>query len=187
MEIPHRPKIYEKLFFLFSGAVISTPFPALANSLISFLLMTNLPIVTASIISIAIVAPILEEFAKAYPLFYRHGETERSIYILGFLAGLGFGIAEFILYVFGLGAPVYIRLPLILFHAATTTIMAYGIAKYQALYFYIIAVVLHFLYNISIILGGNWLYVAVVTVAFAYAASWQLYKQTREKTIDKWL
>lgn len=187
MEIPHKPKIYEKLFFLFSGAVISTPFPALANSLITFLLMANLPITTASIISIAIVAPILEEFAKAYPLFYRHGETERSIFILGFLTGLGFGIAEFFLYVYGFGAPIVIRLPLILFHAAATTIVAYGIAKYQALYFYIIAVILHFLYNLSIIMSGNWTYIAVTTVVITYFLSYYLYKQTKEKMIDGWI
>ena len=49
------------------------------------------------------IAPFIEELAKVFPLFYRHGETERSIVMLGILIGLGFGITEFVLYVAVLG------------------------------------------------------------------------------------
>jgi len=183
----HRPRLPEKLFFLFSGAVISTPFPALANSLVMYFLALSLPGFQAALISIAIVAPILEEFAKAYPLFYRHGETERSLFILGFLTGLGFGIAEFLLYVFALQAPVIERLPLILFHATTTTIVAYGIGRYKAFIFYIIAVGLHFFYNLSILAGDLWIVGAYAAVIISYLLSWYLYHQTCEKTIDRWI
>jgi len=44
---------------------------------------------------IVILAPFIEELAKVFPLFYRHGETERSLVTLGLLIGLGFGVAEF--------------------------------------------------------------------------------------------
>jgi RsiW-degrading membrane proteinase PrsW (M82 family) len=87
--------------------------------------------------------PFIEEFAKAYPLFYRHGETRRSIFTLGFLTGLGFGITEFLFYVFGQGAPVFVRLPSIFFHAASASIIAYGIATKRPMRYYVIAVFLH--------------------------------------------
>jgi RsiW-degrading membrane proteinase PrsW (M82 family) len=64
---------------------------------------------TSSVLSTAIlvivIAPFIEELAKVFPLFYRHGETERSIVTLGLLLGLGFGIAEFTQYVVLLGVP----------------------------------------------------------------------------------
>ena len=66
-----------------------------------------MPLIYAQICSVAIVAPFIEEFAKVFPLFYRHGENERSIITLGLLTGLGFGITEFLFYVFILGAPFF--------------------------------------------------------------------------------
>jgi len=49
-------------------------------------------------------APFIEEVVKVFPLFYRYGETERSLIDLGILVGIGFGITEYTLYVFTLGA-----------------------------------------------------------------------------------
>ena len=83
----------------------------------------------ATLCSTAIAAPFIEEFTKDYPLFYRHGESERSIFTLGFLVGLGFGVSEFFVYVLALGVLILIKVPGIFFHAASTSISAYGIAK----------------------------------------------------------
>ena len=179
----HRPGIKEKLFFLLSGALISTPFPALANSLIDYFILIDLPSFYGSLISVVIAAPILEEFAKAYPLFYRHGETERSIFTLGFLTGLGFGIAEFFLYTLVFDVPATLRLPLVLFHATNTAIVAFGIGKHRALVYYLLTVILHALYNFSITSGSLNL-IAIFSIAFSFILSWFLYKKTREVQID---
>ena len=176
---PHQPSISEKLFFFFSGALISTPFPALFNSLASYFLVLNLPVNIAIVISIAVVAPILEEFAKAYPLFYRHGETKRSIFTLGFLTGLGFGIAEFLLYVFIFQAPPLIRFPLIFFHAASTSIIAFGIGRKKAFPFYLLAVVLHSLNNLASFFGF-WLIGGTFSVLFSIVLAIFLYRKTSE-------
>jgi RsiW-degrading membrane proteinase PrsW (M82 family) len=184
---PHRPHITEKLFFLFSGAIMSTPFPAMANTLINTFLVLNIDYQLAMTISIIIIAPILEEFAKAYPLFYRHGETERSLIILGFLTGLGFGIAEFLLYIFYYQAPIIYRLPLIFFHASTTTIVAAGIGKNRSLISYLLAVILHSLVNIFAIMSGGWTIGVFAVSIFSYILAWYLYKISSEKTIDFWI
>ncbi|VVB88670.1 Protease prsW family protein [uncultured archaeon] len=146
----HKPGLNEKTFFILSGIIVSIPITFFVNIFSSHLCFL-LPVFYAEICAAAIFAPFIEEFSKAYPLFYRHGETERSIFTLGFLVGLGFGITEFFFYVFG-GAPVFIRFPLIFFHAASTSITAYGIARNQAMPFYLLAVALHFLYNFSTVL-----------------------------------
>ncbi len=98
-------------------------------------------------LSIVVLAPFIEELAKVFPLFYRHGETERSIVTLGLLIGLGFGIAELVLYVFFLGAPLIDRFPGVIFHASSASITAYGVAKKNPLPYYLIAVMLHLTNN----------------------------------------
>jgi RsiW-degrading membrane proteinase PrsW (M82 family) len=80
-------------------------------------------------LSIVVLAPFVEELVKVFPLFYRHGESERSLVILGILIGLGFGISELVLYVFFLGVPLVERIPGVIFHASSAAITAYGIAK----------------------------------------------------------
>lgn len=181
--MPHRPGIKEKLFFLLSGIIISTPFPALANSLIDYFLLINLPFFYGSLISASIIAPILEEFAKAYPLFYRHGETEKSIITLGFYTGLGFGIAEFLIYTLVLHVPVASRFPLVFFHASNTSIVAYGIGRHKAWIFYLIAVFLHGLYNYSVS-SGQLNIVAILPVAFSFVFALFLYRKAKEIKID---
>ncbi len=93
--------------------------------------------------AVIILAPFIEELAKVFPLFYRHGETERSIVTLGILIGLGFGISELVLYVAFLGVPLIDRIPGVIFHASSAAITAYGIAKKNPLPYYLLAVVLH--------------------------------------------
>lgn len=180
---PHRPDLKEKIFFLISGIIVSIPITLLFESLVDNA-STALPTFIAQAVLIVIFAPIIEEFAKAYPLFYRHGETERSIFILGFLVGLGFGISEFFVYVFVTGVPILLRLPGILFHAASTSIIAYGIAKRQPIRYYSLAVGLHFLNNFSALLDPGIIGFLIANIG-AYYFSWNFYKKTSEKFIDQ--
>ncbi len=137
-----------------------------------------------------IVAPFLEEFAKAFPLFYRHGETVRSIFILGFLVGLGFGIFEFLTYVIILGVPVFFRLSGIVFHASSTSITGYGIATGRTAPFYLIAVLLHFSNNVfafvpyaldSSATFGPWSIGLIIVTPLALFLSFTLYNKTSDK------
>ena len=102
----HKPDLKEKIFFLLAGLLVSVPFTIFfsdfSNSLCDFM-----PILFAQLCSVVLLAPFIEEFAKVFPLLYRHGENERSLMTLGVLTGLGFGITEFILYTFVLGAPLF--------------------------------------------------------------------------------
>jgi len=143
----HRPSLGEKLFFLLSGMVSSVPLTLLVNQFASSFL-GSLSLFYAVLVSVVLFSPFVEEFAKAFPLLYRHGETERSIFTLGLLVGLGFGLAEFVLYVFVLGVPFVYRLGGIVFHAASTSITAYGIATKRAGLFYLVSVGLHFSNNL---------------------------------------
>ncbi len=180
---PHRPKLKEKTFFFISGIIVSVPMTLLFGALTSDFL-GNLSFIFANLISLLIFTPLIEEFAKAFPLFYRHGETERSIFILGFLVGLGFGISEFFLYVFAFGVPFPLRLPGILFHAASTSIIAFGIAKKNPIPFYLIAVGLHFLNNLSAIFLFGTIGIIVANLG-SYYLSWRFYNETSERFIEE--
>ncbi len=178
----HRPDTKEKIFFFISGLIISIPFTfffeAYADSLAA-----ALPPLYASVLSIAIFAPIIEEFAKAYPLFYRHGETERSIVTLGLLVGLGFGIFEFFGYTLVLGVPVWIRLPGLFFHAATTSITAYGISKGKGARYLALAVLLHFLNNLFAFDDLLYILAGVPVLVATFLLSWFFYSRTTETMI----
>lgn len=178
----HRPELKEKIFFLVSGIIISVPLTLFIGSFTDSLCVI-LPIFYATLCTTSIFTPFIEEFAKAYPLFYRHGETERSIFLLGFLVGLGFGFAEFLVFVLGLGVPIFVRLPGILFHAASASITAYGIVKKQSAQFYLIAVGLHFSNNIAALFNPLWLIVGPTTIAVTYFISWVLYRKTSEALV----
>lgn len=179
---PHRPDIKEKLFFLISGIIVSVPITLFFGTLADRPLAV-LPVFYATIVAVVILTPFIEEFAKGFPLFYRHGETERSIFILGFLVGLGFGLSEFFIYV-ALGTPFYERIPGIFFHAASASIIAYGIAKKQPLFYYLIAVGLHFLNNFSAVFEVGIIGFIIANLG-AYYLSYDLYKKTNERIIDK--
>ena len=172
----HRPGLKEKFFFFLSGTIVSIPFTLYTRTLTSQLCVL-MPILYARICSTAIFTPFVEEFAKAYPLLYRHGETERSIFTLGFIVGLGFGITEFFMYVFLVRTPMYIRLPVIFFHAASTSITAYGIARDRP-WLYLVAVTLHFLNNLGAIFGLLWLIYGFPTLIVALFLSWTFYWKT---------
>lgn len=182
----HKPGLGEKLFFLISGAIMSVPFTLLAENLANDLVTAGISeIFFAQVLSIAIIAPFVEEFAKVYPLFYRHGETERSIFILGFLVGLGFGIVEFLLYIFVYGADIVPRLLPLIFHATNASIIAYGIATRRTVQFYLIAVFLHFLNNFSALAGTFWSFGVVAANGTSYYLAWYLYYKTSEKRFSK--
>ena len=188
----HRPSSNEKLFFLISGMISSVPLTLFISQFTDSLAISALSPTDALLVSSVIVAPFLEEFAKAFPLFYRHGESQRSIFTLGLLVGLGFGIIEFILYVFLLGVPLIFRIAGVLFHAASTSIIAYGIATRHTLMFYLIAVGLHFSNNLlafaesptdSAVFFG-WGSLGVYLIMFTtLSLSWLLYRRTTEKII----
>lgn len=180
---PHRPDWKEKLFFLSSGVIVSIPLTLFVGSFAQSICIV-LPVFYATVCSVVIFTPFIEEFAKAFPLFYRHGETERSIFILGFLVGLGFGITEFVIYVFFMGVPVFARLPGVFFHAASTSIVAYGIAKKQPIFYYLIAVGLHFLNNFSALFQYQIIGFLIANLS-AYYLSFRFYHKTSEKFIDQ--
>jgi RsiW-degrading membrane proteinase PrsW (M82 family) len=172
----HKPSFKELAFFFLSGIVISFPFA---------LFFEQLSAVVPVVLSIVILAPLIEELAKVFPLFYRHGETERSLVTLGLLLGLGFGITEFFLFVFVAGVPFVVRVPGIIFHASSATIIAYGIAKKKPLPYYLIGVMLHATYNfIAVVLpSGFGVLIALAILIPAYLLAWRLYQQSSKEKI----
>lgn len=181
----HKPDIKEKIFFLGSGLLMSVPFTLFVSDFSNSLCIA-LPMIVAQVCSIVIFAPFIEEVAKVFPLFYRHGETERSIVDLGILAGLGFGITEFVLYVFTLGAFFLFRIPALIFHASSTCITAYGIAKKKPLKYYLIAVAAHLANNLFAVFSStdSFLFLPALAVLLAtYLLAWRLYHQTSETIV----
>lgn len=176
----HNPDAKEQFFFFLSGIIISIPmslfFEIFGNSIAPF----TSQIFTA-LWATALIAPLVEEFAKAYPLFYRHGETERSIYTLGFLVGLGFGVSEFFVYILAYGSPIILRLPGILFHAASTSIVAYGISRKRAGFFYIVAVLLHAVNNFFAQFGDLWLIGGIGAILATYFISLYFNAKVKDK------
>jgi len=163
----HKPSLRELAFFFSSGILVSIPFTLFFAQLYTFL---------PSAIAIVILAPFIEELAKVFPLFYRHGETERSYVVLGVLIGLGFGISEFILYVFFLGVPFVARIPGIIFHASSASITAYGIAKKNPLPYYLIAVSLHIANNFFALTGDIFsLFAELLVLIAVYLLAWRYY------------
>jgi RsiW-degrading membrane proteinase PrsW (M82 family) len=116
----HKPSLRELIFFFSSGILVSIPFALFFANLYPFF---------PAALAVILVAPLIEELAKVFPLFYRHGETERSLVTLGILTGLGFGISELVIYVALLNVPLIARIPGVIFHASSAAITAYGIAK----------------------------------------------------------
>lgn len=181
----HKPGIKEKIFFLGSGLLVSVPFTVFFSEF-SNSLCVAMPLLFAQVCSLVIFAPFIEEVAKVFPLFYRHGETERSILDLGILVGLGFGLTEFVLYVFTLGASFIARVPGVIFHASSAGITAYGIAKKKPLPFYLISVALHLANNLLALLSNSlsFLYIpAIVVLVTTYLLAWRLYLRTSETIV----
>ena len=180
----HKPDASEMLFFFLCGVVISVPLTLFIYQYTDALLVGLNPAAIA-LISQVLIAPFIEEFSKAYPIFYRHGETQRSIFNLALLVGIGFGMVELITYVSALGAPISSRLPGLLFHPASTSITGYGIATKQPIPFYMIAVALHFSYNFLVLTINDpfgfsaGIFIVIITLF----SSWQLRNRTKEKIV----
>ena len=174
----HKPSLKEKLFFFTSGIIVSVPLASFFETLFASPFAPGI----VPVLTIAVLAPTIEEFGKAYPLFYRHGETKKSIMTLGFLVGLGFGIIEFLEYVLILRVPFIARLPGIFFHAASTSIIGYGIANKKPVAFYLVAVALHFSNNIVALYAP---YEPLLFIIFAVTVYlwWYLYQKTPETII----
>ena len=181
----HKPDASEMIFFFLCGVIISVPLTLFIYQYTDTLLV-GLNSFTAALISRTLFAPFIEEFAKAYPLFYRHGETERSIFNLAIIVGLGFGIVELLTYVSVLGVPIEYRIPGLLFHPASTSVTAYGIATKRPLPFYLIAVFLHFANNyLALTLAEPSLQVlaSILVVGTTALMSWQLRSKTKEQIV----
>ncbi len=180
----HKPDASEKLFFFACGVIISVPLTLFIYQYTDSLLIGLDPF-TIALISRAFFAPLIEEFSKAYPLFYRHGETQRSLFDLAILVGSGFGIVELLTYVSVLGTPIIYRLPGLFFHPASTSIVAYGIATKRPLPFYLFTVLLHFANNfLALTLTELFpLVSSIFVVAIAVFTSWQLRTRTKEKIV----
>jgi len=178
----HKPSMNEMLFFLTSGMIMSVPLTLFIYQYADALLFSLDPF-TVALISGTVFAPFIEEFSKAYPLFYRHGETERSIFNLALLVGIGFGIVELVTYVFAFEAPLGSRLPGLFFHPASTSITAYGIATKRPFLFYMIAVALHFSNNYLILASPFSSASSIFVVALTVIASFVLHGKTKEKIV----
>ena len=135
------------------------------------------------LLAVILVAPFVEEFAKVLPLFYRHGETERSIVTLGILIGLGFGISEFFLYVFVYDVPWIVRIPGVIFHASSAAITAYGIAKKKPLPYYLTSVLLHAANNFfAVVAPVNFGVLAELLILITvYLLAWRFYHQASDE------
>jgi hypothetical protein len=174
----HKPNRRELIFFFASGILVSIPFATFFESFVpagGF----------AAVLLLVVFAPPIEELAKVFPLFYRHGETERSLVTLGLLIGLGFGAAEFVGYVFLLGAPFISSISHFIFHASSATIVAYGISKKNPLPFFLIAVSLHATNNLFVFspfpIG---VFVQVLVLITVYLLAWYFYhKASAEKMV----
>jgi hypothetical protein len=88
------------------------------------------------------------------------------------------------LYVMVFGGSVLIRLPGLFFHAASTSITAYGIATRKTWIFYLIAVALHFANNVAALFDPFWIIVGPAAIALTVLVSWYLYQRTSERFIE---
>jgi RsiW-degrading membrane proteinase PrsW (M82 family) len=172
----HKPSVKELIFFFASGILVSIPFA---------LFFSNLYPLFPAALAVILVAPFVEELAKVFPLFYRHGETERSLVTLGILIGLGFGISEFFLYVFILDVPWIVRIPGVIFHASSAAVTAYGIAKKKPLGYYLTAVVLHASNNFFAVESPTFIGVLaeLVILITAYLLAWHFYHEASDQKI----
>jgi RsiW-degrading membrane proteinase PrsW (M82 family) len=173
----HKPSWKELAFFFSSGILVSIPFTLFFSQTYSFF---------PTILTIVVFAPLVEEVSKVFPLFYRHGETERSLVTFGILIGLGFGIAEFFLYVFFFNVSPLARVAGVVFHATSTAITAYGIAKKSPILYYLIAVGLHMVYNFFAVTGDPFfgVLVGVLVLTAVYLLAWRYWhKAAKDKMV----
>lgn len=183
MKKTHHPKFTEQVFFFLSGGLVASLLPPFYRKATEYLHKIHVTNFYIGIIEASIFAPTLEEFAKSYPLFYRHGETEKSLFRLGFLSGLGFGLVEFFIYVLVHHVSVWERLPGLFFHATNTSIVAFGIGKNHILRYYGFAVFLHFLNNFTANYGPYWYILGILATGVSYIASLYLSRRVTDRVI----
>lgn len=170
----HKPSVREYLFFFASGILVSIPFAVFFESIYPF----SFAILTV------VVAPFIEEIAKVFPLFYRHGETERSLVTLGLLIGLGFGIAEFFEYIIFAHSPIIASIPHIIFHSSSATITSYGIAKKNPTPYFIIAIGLHMINNFFALAADILsIFVQLLVLLAVYLLAWKYYHLASKENI----
>jgi len=158
----------ERVFFFLSGIIVGVPVALFFES-ISDLYFTSFGAVT-------IMAPLIEEFAKADPLFFRYERPAKTLMRLGLLSGLGFGLAEFAVYV-SLGTPFLLRIPAIGFHAAGTGIIGYGVSRQKTIQYFFLSVALHFLNNLFAGFGDLWLVGGIGATLASYYLAWRFYRK----------
>ncbi|MCW4047419.1 MAG: hypothetical protein NWE99_07660 [Candidatus Bathyarchaeota archaeon] len=179
----HRPDLKENLFFFASGLLVGVPFTVVFIQIVDVVYLA-VPALLAQLGSVGITTPFIEEFAKVFPLFYRHGENERSIMTLGVLAGLGFGLTAFAIGVAASGLSYVALLPWIFFNAASAGITAFGIAKHRTVPFFLLAAALHAASNFSFFIGDPFFYGAgLALVGVTIFLAWHLYRRTSEAKI----
>jgi RsiW-degrading membrane proteinase PrsW (M82 family) len=175
----HKPDYKEYLFFFISGIIISVPFSVFYESFADqWCFLLSLP--ASRLCTVVLFTPFIEEFAKAYPLFYRHGETKQSIFKIGLTLGFGFGVTEFFFYIFLYNAPFLVRIPAIIFHASSSSIVAYGIATRKPIVFYLFAVLLHLSYNLSTFFGNIGYVGITITLLLTFSSSYYLFKKLKQ-------
>lgn len=180
----HKPNAREMIFFFLCGVIMSVPITLFFSSLVDPLL-GGLNQDAITLISVAVFPPLIEEFSKIFPLYYRHGETQRSISNLALMVGLGFGIVEFLLYVFLQGTFWPLRIPGLFFHPASASISAYGIATKRPIQFYALAVALHFTNNFLAVTDPfSPFSLSVFVVGVTVLISWTLHDKTKQKIIE---
>jgi len=99
---------------------------------------------------------------------------------------LGFGITEFVLYVFFLGVSPVARFSGIIFHSSSAAITAYGIAKKNPLPYYLLSVGLHIANNFLALTGDIFLGVfgALFVLISVYLLAWRYYhKASKDKMV----
>lgn len=180
----HKPDLKEKIFYLLSGLLVSVPMTLFFYEFLNSFLIAIPPLYT-QLYALVIAAPIIEEFSKVFPLYYRHGETERSFLTLGILIGLGFGITEFLFYVFLQGVLEISRVPVIIFHSCTALIGSYGVAKRRVIFFLVIAIALHSANNFFALASNIWFVSIPATANFlaTYLIAYYLYRQTSDMVV----
>jgi RsiW-degrading membrane proteinase PrsW (M82 family) len=178
----HRPDLREKLFFFSCGVIMSIPITLFIAQNLYPVISSGLDQLSATLVITALLAPFIEEFSKILPLYYRHGETQRSIMYLAATVGLGFGVIEFISYVLS-GVPWFYRLPGLFFHPSSAAISAYGIGSKRPATFFLVAVGLHFANNFLAITNPLPVSTSILVVAVTVLVSWRLYGKSEEKFI----
>jgi RsiW-degrading membrane proteinase PrsW (M82 family) len=180
----HHPGTLEMSSFFVQGLIVSVAISVFLETLARDYVAVTIPGDIGYIILVTVFAPVIEEFTKIFPLLNRHAETEKSIVKLGFLSGLGFGLAEFLVYVVYFSAPIAVRLPEMFFHAANTSLVAYGVAKHKFMMYYGLAVFFHFANNALTFAGDIWFIGGLGIIALVYYLAYDVYSKSSDSFLE---